>query len=497
MSLNLELEMQVVANDIDEQITTIKKQRFDFRTIKNVLAISMAFLLQFTAFNGMGNLQSSLNTEANVGVNSLSIIYVFLIFSSIFLPHPLMTILGLKWTLIISQVPYLIFMTANYYPKAYLMYPAAVLVGLAAAPLWTSKCSYLSNMGTVYAIEKNLDKTAVINRFFGIFFMFFQSCQIWGNLISYLILTPENKLSSVSAARINTSTSILFTMYDKCGAQFSEQEYQSTEVPNKIDRKTVDILCIIYVCLCISSILLLIIFLDQRRTTSRDKTSVMIRNSVKLLVSTIKHMRHMDQILLIPMSIWCGLELTYIFTIFTKAFISCTFSAKYVGLIMIAFGLCDSIGSFVFGQLVKLIGRWPCFVIAALINYALMITMLFWYPSSNQIIVLFIIAGLWGVADSVWQSQTSALYGVLFNETNEAAFSNYRLWESAGFAFFYIITPYIRTRIILYILIVFLTVGISGYALIEYRWKKYEEEKLKTTNNIQVASSLSTKNSRF
>ena len=82
-----------------------EKTQFRFRTYKNLLVLGVAFLLQFTSFNAMENLQSSLNTEANVGVNSLSIIYAFLIFSSIFLPHPLIAILGLKWTLVISQIP--------------------------------------------------------------------------------------------------------------------------------------------------------------------------------------------------------------------------------------------------------------------------------------------------------------------------------------------------------------------------------------------------------
>jgi hypothetical protein len=81
------------------------KNQLCFRTYKNLLVICVAFLLQFTSFNAMGNLQSSLNTEANVGVNSLSIIYAFLILSSIFLPHPIIAILGLKWTLVISQIP--------------------------------------------------------------------------------------------------------------------------------------------------------------------------------------------------------------------------------------------------------------------------------------------------------------------------------------------------------------------------------------------------------
>ena len=102
---DVELEIQTdqpIGND--ELLEAEKPKQSRFRTYKNLLALSIAFLLQFTAFNGIQNLQSSLNTEANVGVNSSSIIYVFLIISSIFLPHSLMSILGLKWTLVVSQI---------------------------------------------------------------------------------------------------------------------------------------------------------------------------------------------------------------------------------------------------------------------------------------------------------------------------------------------------------------------------------------------------------
>ncbi|CAF5228497.1 unnamed protein product, partial [Rotaria magnacalcarata] len=59
----------------------------------------------FTAFSAIANLQSSLNTDANVGVNSLSIIYACLLLSATFLPHPSIATFGLKWTIVISQIP--------------------------------------------------------------------------------------------------------------------------------------------------------------------------------------------------------------------------------------------------------------------------------------------------------------------------------------------------------------------------------------------------------
>jgi hypothetical protein len=48
---------------------------------KNLLLLSIAFVLMFTAYNGMVTLQSSLNVKNNVGVNSLIITYAFLIVS--------------------------------------------------------------------------------------------------------------------------------------------------------------------------------------------------------------------------------------------------------------------------------------------------------------------------------------------------------------------------------------------------------------------------------
>lgn len=48
---------------------------------KNLILLSVAFVLMFTAYNGMTMLQSSLNTKNNVGINSLIVTYSFLIVS--------------------------------------------------------------------------------------------------------------------------------------------------------------------------------------------------------------------------------------------------------------------------------------------------------------------------------------------------------------------------------------------------------------------------------
>jgi hypothetical protein len=57
-----------------------------WRIMKNIVVISLAFMVHFTAFQGAGNLQSSVNAAEGLGTASLATIYFSLILSNVFLP---------------------------------------------------------------------------------------------------------------------------------------------------------------------------------------------------------------------------------------------------------------------------------------------------------------------------------------------------------------------------------------------------------------------------
>jgi len=57
-----------------------------WRIMKNIAVISFAFMVHFTAFQGVGNLQSSVNADEGLGVVSMATIYFSLILSNLFLP---------------------------------------------------------------------------------------------------------------------------------------------------------------------------------------------------------------------------------------------------------------------------------------------------------------------------------------------------------------------------------------------------------------------------
>jgi hypothetical protein len=60
----------------------------------------------------------------------------------------------------------------------------------------------------------------------------------------------------------------------------------------------------------------------------------------------------------------------------------------------------------------------------------------------------------------------------LFANDEEAAYSNYRLWESAGFILAFILQTQVCIDVKLYVLLAVITAGMIGYFLIEINERK-------------------------
>lgn len=81
---------------------------------------------------------------------------------------------------------YLPYIGFQFYPRFYTLVPAGILVGIGAAPMWAAKATYLTQVGAVYAKLTDQAVDAIIVRFFGFFFLAWQTAELWGNLISSL-----------------------------------------------------------------------------------------------------------------------------------------------------------------------------------------------------------------------------------------------------------------------------------------------------------------------
>ncbi|XP_046556131.1 UNC93-like protein [Haliotis rubra] len=416
----------------------------------------------------MANLQSSLNMESGIGSGSLAVIYAAMILSCLFVPSFLIAHIGCKWSMVVSITGYIAYMAANFYPVWATMVPASILIGVGAGPLWSAKSTYLTTIAVWYAKLTGQSEDAILNRFFGVFFMFFQSFQIWGNIIVFSIFSSSSNSTS------NTSDSTV-SEQRICGARFCPSQIaasNNTNLERPVDTK-IYILCGVFVSCALSGMFIIILFLDRMKLVRKDQGSK--RVSPRVLVASVKHLiSSRYQILLVPLTVYSGIEQALIGGDFTRSFITCTLGIHYVGYIMICYGVVDALCSFLFGQLVKNVGHIPFFVLAFVLHGSCQIVFLLWDPDGTSLYVYYVIAGIWGMGDAVVQTQINALYGLLFKDNVEAGFANYRLWESIGFIIQYAYNDYICTSTKLYISIAILLTGMIGYAIVEILHRREE-----------------------
>lgn len=469
---------------IPTKTLTKEEKQEKFGMLKNVVVISFAFCFLFTAFNSMSNLQSSINKVS--GTTSLAVLYAALVFSCAFIPTLMIKKLKAKWTLVISMLGYSLYIAAQFYPTNATLIPTAIVLGMGAAPMWSAKCTYLTQVGNKYAELTGEDSEVVITRFFGIFFLFFQSTQVWGNLIS----------SSVLSSGVEEPEEYDEIALAKCGINFCPSSDDPTNSTIDADDgkpsmgKIYTIATVYLICALLSSVIIgfLVDPLSKYGENDRQGSSTG-KSGLQLLVATFQHMRHPYQLLIIPLTIWSGVEQAFIQADITAAYVSCGLGVHMVGYVMITYGVFDAICSVSFSPLVSLVGRVPIFTMGAVINLCIIITLQHWMPHPDDFIVFFIVAALWGISDAVWQTQINAFYGVIFPGAAEAAFSNYRFWESIGFVIAFICSGVLCISSKIAILIFFLISGMLGYFAIEIMVKrdllpKDKEGNIKTVDEI-------------
>ncbi|XP_054009390.1 UNC93-like protein isoform X1 [Hylaeus anthracinus] len=440
-----------------------------WRIWRNILVIGAAFMVNFTAFMGATNLQSSINADQSLGTFTLASIYGSLIFSNIFLPTLIISLLGCKWTISLCILTYVPFMAAQFYPKFYTMIPAGLLLGIGAGPLWCAKCTYLTVAAEAFSTLSDVTADVLVTRFFGVFFMFYQMAQVWGNLISSAVLSYAMDEVPANVTVLNSSV-----VAEACGANFCGATSGGAESPaiERPPEERIHLISSIYlVCMIVAS-LIVAFGVDSLSRYNRGRSgSGTGLSGIKLLAVTLKLLKEKSQLLILPIIIFIGAEQAFLFADYNASFVSCAWGISNIGYVMICFGITNAVAALGAGSLMKLTGRKPLMIFAFCLHMGILVFLLQWKPTPNQTATFFLMSGLWGICDSMWLVQVNALSGILFPGKEEAAFSNFRLWESTGSVITYAYSPYLCTHMKIYVLMGILCLGMVGYGLIEWTGK--------------------------
>lgn len=235
------------------------------------------------------------------------------------------------------------------------------------------------------------------------FFLIVHCGQVVGSLISSLILSfliemPEN---------VDEMDRTCGNGFPRNLSSLSERAQQNLQRPSQLAYSSVvaiDLVCVVValmiICFflnalkrdeikrlrCSSLFLLLTLFFSKKPS----------KFTAEVLILTLKNLQKPKVLLLIPLTVFNGIEQAFAVGVYTKAFVGCGLGISNIGFVMTSFGVSNAIFSLVFGPLIKLFGRMPLFVFGAVINLIMIMTLMIWPLNAGDRVFFNVIASVLG-----------------------------------------------------------------------------------------------------
>lgn len=427
------------------------------RVYRNVLLLSFAFMLHYTAMDGMGNLQSSVNAKGGLGTVAFSSTFLATIACSAFLPPIVIRNLGCKSTIAASLASSIPYMVAQFWPSFYSMIPTAVLVGFGSSLLWISQSMYVTVVSRAYSLVNKKPPQGIAVRMFGAFYTVSNLCQVWGNLISSLVLSTDDSL------RNNTTNAS-----EICGAYYTPAVKTETPHPQP-SREKIYIVAGVYLGCIALAVSIVLLFVDSlsRYQDALEQVSDVNKSAARQLSNILGMWKQPKLLLMIPLPVLNGIVHAFVTADYTASYVSCALGVQYVGYVMICYGLSQSLASLITQKIVKYFGNFAVLSYCVGFLVPVFALLLIWKPNTQELYMYFIIVSLIGFCKGIWGVQIKALFGNLFPGQEESSFSNYTIWECVGLMAAFAYSAYAITWLKIAIIYVVMVAAIAGFIAVE------------------------------
>ena len=264
---------------------------------KNLVGVSVSFLISYSAYVSEVSLQSSINAAEGLGLASLVTLYASFMLVAIVTPT-MMKVLGTKYSLVLGYLMFLLYTVANYYPHWYTLIPASILLGIAFGPIWASLNTHITAVAYQFAGSLQEEPAYLVTIFNGVHVFFYKLSYVPGNVASSIILfsgRDRNGSSLASQSAISIELSVC----------------NNTEAAN-LDRLYLYILVSVFVVFDIVAILLVLLVIDnlkpERKFVSNgERFKFYVRKPV---LTTLKIFFSLTMILQVPMAVLNGLMIS-------------------------------------------------------------------------------------------------------------------------------------------------------------------------------------------
>uniref|UniRef100_A0A1I8HVK7 UNC93-like protein MFSD11 n=1 Tax=Macrostomum lignano TaxID=282301 RepID=A0A1I8HVK7_9PLAT len=394
----------------------------------NILTLSLSFMLVFTAFQTTGMLEESVLEAAQndtgqdftgAGYKSLSIIYlVFAVFN--WISPMIVALLGAKVSMIASALIYNAFCASFLRPALWSLYLGSVLLGIAAAVIWTAQGAFLTANSSSETMGRNS----------GLFWAIFQTSLLWGNLYVTLSFSGKPEISSDDRWKLF----LILTIVGCCGSAFmllfrsrtAQSDDDDIDASVNADLATLD------------------------RPSASSIVVNTLRQSVQLLRDTPMQ-------LLISTFIYSGLELTFM-------------SGVYGTMLHHTRQLVTADPVVLLGYLVHTCTFYLAFVNLPMDSPIRDTSGRIYFLQANPAAAL-VGAFLLGFGDACYNTQLISVLGCVYPSQSAPAFALFKFFQSAAasIAFFY--STYLLMQWQLLLLVVFGCFGTISFFACEQRFR--------------------------
>ncbi|XP_039252327.2 protein unc-93 homolog A-like [Styela clava] len=416
---------------------------------REFLLWSFGCFLLYSAYGTLLNMQSSINVVDGLGTFSVTITYATSALVSLLCAPILLRKFGAKKCVCASELTYVAYMLANFYPVFWTMAPTSFILGMGDCIVWSVFAIFNSYFANKYSVLKGTPCNS--SRFSGYFYAIFQCAKIFGNLVSFVVLyafseatSVENISASASSFKSNTTLLNHVTPNENVASHTNEtsnfvREYcgaRDCQDPSVVDDTITQYipsaeiarysLLSLMLLLCICAFGVHLVFLPNTRgeefADNTEANDSKCNNFVWIgIKDSFKHLLNVQQLLVMTITFYAGLQYAFIICELTRAFSSCIFGLSMVPIHMSAYGLSACVVAYVIGKFVKSAGRNCLFAFAAIMDIAGYAYCLFVEPDSISSWMLFVVFFTMGGVQGIWIVMTNVLYMVYFPDRLDIA----------------------------------------------------------------------------
>lgn len=290
--------------------------------LKNLIVLSIGFMLVYAPFFALRNLQSSINPDGGLGLLSMSVTYASFVVGCI-CATALVQNVRPKMAILMSLFGYFIYTASNFYPGYYTLVPASAILGFTMALLWTAQGTYITSIAVAYAAVAGKNHNNILGLFNGFFLFLIQIAQILGNLVSSTVfniemareqnvLTHANQ-TSITPRVVGINKLFADTPPKFCGAKYCHI-FQIDHATISVHEHMLMSLIGVFTIFTLLGIAVLGIFLNKLDVIFRRSKG----STCKQALAIFGFHRDPKVALLVPMMVYMGMEQAFMYGEITK-----------------------------------------------------------------------------------------------------------------------------------------------------------------------------------